>query len=111
MQWPVPGYSRISSPFGYRIHPILKVKKLHTGIDIPAATGTPIVAAAAGTVIYTGTLGGYGKTVMVDHNGGIVTLYAHNSPILVKEGQVVERGETLSKAGSTGMSTGPPPTF
>lgn len=107
MGWPVPGYSRISSPYGYRIHPIFKTKKLHTGIDIPAPTGTSIAAGSDGTVIYTGTLGGYGKAVMIDHGGGIVTLYAHNSSIVVSEGQSVKRGNTISKAGSTGYSTGP----
>jgi murein DD-endopeptidase MepM/ murein hydrolase activator NlpD len=107
MAWPVPGHSRISSPYGYRIHPIFKVKKLHTGIDIPAPTGTAITAAAAGTVIYSDWLGGYGKVIMLDHGGGIVTLYAHNSALVVSEGQSVKRGDTVSKAGSTGNSTGP----
>ena len=107
MDWPVPGHSRISSPYGYRIHPIFKVKKLHTGIDIPAPTGTPITAAAAGTVIYSDWLGGYGKVIMLDHGGGIVTLYAHNSALIVSEGQTVARGATVAKAGSTGNSTGP----
>ncbi len=107
MEWPVPGYSRISSPYGYRIHPILKTKKLHTGIDIPAPTGSKIVAATAGTVIYAGTLGGYGKAIMIDHGGGIVTLYGHNSTLVASEGQDVVRGQQIAKAGSTGMSTGP----
>ncbi|MGM0396655.1 MAG: murein hydrolase activator EnvC family protein [Bacillota bacterium] len=107
MAWPVPGHNRISSPYGYRIHPIFKIKKLHTGIDIPAPTGTPITAAAAGTVIYSDWLGGYGKVVMLDHGGGIVTLYAHNSALAVSEGQTVERGGAVSRAGSTGNSTGP----
>ena len=107
MEWPVSGHTRISSPFGYRIHPIFKVKKLHTGIDIPAPTGTPIAAAAAGTVVYCDWLGGYGKAIMVDHGGGILTLYGHNSAFVVSEGQTVSRGQTIAKAGSTGNSTGP----
>lgn len=107
MTWPVPGHTRISSPFGYRIHPILNVKKFHSGIDIPSPRGNKVAAAADGTVIHTGWLGGYGKAVMVDHGGGIVTLYAHNSSITVSKGDQVKRGERIAKIGTTGMSTGP----
>ena len=77
--WPVTG--KITSPFGYRIHPVLKERKLHTGIDIAASSGTPVKAANAGTVIKAGAAGSYGNMVMIDHGGGIVTLYAHNSRI------------------------------
>lgn len=107
MEWPAPGYFRITSPYGYRIHPILKTKKLHTGIDVGVPTGGNIVAAAAGVVIYSGSLGGYGNTIMIDHGGGIVTLYAHNSRLVAKVDDLVKRGDVVSKAGSTGMSTGP----
>lgn len=107
LAWPTPGYTRITSPYGYRIHPILKRKKMHTGIDIGAPRGASVVAAGNGKVIYSDWRGGYGKVVMVDHGGGIVTLYAHNSKLLVKDGQKVNKGTTIAKIGSTGGSTGP----
>ncbi len=107
MTWPAPGYTRITSEFGYRIHPILKTRKLHTGIDIGVPANSTIVAAQSGTVIASGYNGGYGKIVMVDHGGGIVTLYAHNNTLLVGEGDKVEKGQAITKSGSTGLSTGP----
>ncbi len=105
--WPAPGVSRITSPFGYRIHPIKKVKKLHTGMDIGCPSGTNIVASNAGTVIASKWNNSYGNMIMIDHGGGIVTLYAHNSQRLVNVGDVVAKGQVIAKSGNTGDSTGP----
>ena len=102
--WPVSG--RLSSPYGYRIHPIYGTKRLHTGIDIAASNGTPIAAAGSGKVILAKVFGGYGNAVVVDHGGGLTTLYAHQSQIAVSVGQVVGRGDTIGYVGSTGNSTG-----
>ncbi|WP_425447102.1 murein hydrolase activator EnvC family protein [Dethiothermospora halolimnae] len=107
MMWPVQGYSRISSPFGWRTHPISGLKNYHTGIDIPAPTGTNILASNSGKVMYSGRLGSYGNAVIIDHGGGRTTLYAHNSRLVVRKGQSVKRGQVISKAGTTGNSTGP----
>ncbi len=107
LQWPVPGHTRISSPFGNRIHPILNVQKFHSGIDIPAPSGRPVVAAGSGTVVSSSYLGSYGNAVIIDHGGGIMTLYAHNSRLLVSNGDKVSKGQNVALIGSTGGSTGP----
>lgn len=104
--WPTPGYRNITSNFGMRYHPILKVNKLHTGIDIGAPSGAKIVAADSGSVIYSGWLGAYGNTVIIDHGAGISTLYGHQSARLVGVGTKVSKGQTIGKVGSTGWSTG-----
>jgi len=106
--WPLPAsYTYISSYYGMRTHPVTKIYKLHTGIDIPAGTGTSIYAANAGTVIKSTYSTAYGNYVVVDHGGGITTLYAHMSKRLVSVGDYVSKGETIGKVGSTGYSTGP----
>lgn len=102
--WPVRG--AMASPFGNRIHPILKRKILHAGIDIAAPNGTAIKTAAPGEVIYNGWLRGYGRVVVVDHGHGFSTLYAHLSASLVKEGQVVRDGAVIARVGKTGNVTG-----
>lgn len=109
MTWPLPGYYGISSYFGNRLHPVLKVYKMHTGVDIAGAgcNGKNVVAAADGKVITAGWISGYGYTVMIDHGGGIVTLYAHSQKLLVKKGNTVKAGDAIMLVGSTGYATGP----
>lgn len=102
---PVPG--GMTSGFGMRFHPILHRARLHTGCDFGAAVGTPIVSVASGTVVYAGTMRGYGNVVVVDHGGGVSTLYAHCSALLVSDGATVAQGQTIARSGSTGLSTGP----
>lgn len=107
MAWPVPGYTRITSQFGMRTHPITGVYKLHTGTDIGAPVGANFIAANDGIVIYSGYNAAYGNMVIIDHGGGITTLYAHGSEILVEVGDIVFQGTPILKVGSTGYSTGP----
>lgn len=108
MVWPCPGNYDITSPYGMRKHPILRKYKMHTGIDIGADRGDSIVAANSGTVIISqyDRSGGYGNMVVIDHGGGITTLYGHASKLLVTVGQQVKAGQVIAKVGSTGLSTG-----
>jgi murein DD-endopeptidase MepM/ murein hydrolase activator NlpD len=102
---PVPG--RITSPFGMRYHPIIGRYKLHTGVDIACPIGTPVHAAGAGVVIVAGWYNAYGHAVLIDHGGGVTTLYGHQSRVIVRVGQSVTRGQVIGYSGNSGMSTGP----
>lgn len=106
MAWPVPGYTRITSNYGMRTHPITGVYKLHTGVDLGAPMGANFVAANDGIVTKAGFNTAYGNMVIIDHGGGVSTLYAHGSEILVAVGQTVKKGDNILKVGSTGYSTG-----
>ncbi|MGK7912278.1 MAG: murein hydrolase activator EnvC [Synechococcus sp.] len=97
----------VTSPYGWRTHPVYRTRRLHTGIDYGVAVGTPVHAADSGTILYSGWYGGYGYTVIINHGGGLTTLYAHNSRLFVSKDQHVAKGQQVAGAGSTGLSTGP----
>jgi len=105
MIWPLSG--PITSEFGWRTHPIFGTARYHSGLDIGGDYGLPIYAAASGTVIYAGWISGYGNAVIIDHGGGITTLYGHNDSLNVSEGESVSQGQVIAMCGSTGNSTGP----
>jgi len=107
MQWPIPGHYSITSNYGMRVHPITGVYKLHTGVDISASTGTEFKAIANGVVVKAEYNSAYGNMVVIDHGGGVQTLYAHGSEIVTQLGQVIKAGDVVLKVGSTGYSTGP----
>jgi len=104
--WPTDSH-RVTSEYGMRYHPILHQNRMHSGIDIGAPWGASVRATESGTVIYAGTLGGYGRMIIIDHGGGVASLYAHLSSINVKVGRDVGRGQVIGRIGTTGMSTGP----
>lgn len=107
MQWPIYGHYKITSNYGMRVHPITGVYKLHTGVDISATIGTEFTAIAKGIVVKAEYNTAYGNMVIIDHGGGVQTLYAHGSEIVAKLGQEVNAGDVVLKVGSTGYSTGP----
>ncbi|MGA7952838.1 MAG: peptidoglycan DD-metalloendopeptidase family protein [Gloeobacterales cyanobacterium] len=102
-----PGGGRITSRFGYRIHPIYGTRRFHAGVDFGLPIGAAIRAADSGVVIYSGWYGGYGRTVIIDHGNGLTTLYGHTSASYVSAGQSIQRGQRIAAVGSTGLSTGP----
>jgi murein DD-endopeptidase MepM/ murein hydrolase activator NlpD len=105
MRMPVSG--RVTSRFGERFHPILGYERFHAGVDLGAAAGTPIVAAADGRVVSAGWHGGYGRAVSIAHSGGLETKYGHMSRIAAYPGELVHRGDVIGYVGSSGLSTGP----
>lgn len=105
MGWPVQGW--LSSKYGYRIHPVKKVRDFHTGLDISARPGTSVKTTADGIVSFSGRSGANGNLVAIEHGFGYTTYYAHNKKNMVKEGDIVKRGDVIALVGSTGRSTGP----
>lgn len=105
--WPAPGYTTITYKYGMRIHPISNIFKMHMGIDIAAPTGSYAVSANDGIVVKSEYNASYGNMVVVDHGGGLSTIYAHGEERLVETGDTVTRGQPVLKVGSTGVSTGP----
>jgi murein DD-endopeptidase MepM/ murein hydrolase activator NlpD len=103
--WPAQG--PLTSGYGYRTHPIFGDQRLHTGIDIGAPYGSPVIAADAGVVVFAGVMSGYGNAVVVDHGGGLATTYNHLSSFAVSDGQTVGRGQYIAAVGCTGYCTGP----
>ena len=106
LTWPIPGYTNITSYYGYRIHPVYGIYKLHNGIDVGAPKGAKFVAADDGEVILAEYYGGYGNCVVISHGNGLFTRYGHGTSILVSKGQKVTRGTPVLTVGSTGISTG-----
>lgn len=103
----MPLKAHITSPFGWRKHPIFGVKKFHTGVDLAGPNRSPIKAADSGSVLHSGWYGGYGKVVIVSHGNGMATLYAHLSRTCVQKGDNVQKGQVIGHEGTTGFSTGP----
>lgn len=103
-----PAYGPYGDRFGMRRHPILKIRRMHSGLDILVNTGTPVYAPGGGKVVFAGRRGGYGRTIEIDHGFGYKTIYAHLKKILVKRGQRVTRGDKIALSGNSGkLSTGP----
>jgi len=105
-KWPAPSYTRISDEFGWRIHPTLGIEKFHNGIDLAAPGGSPILAAYDGEVIGAGYNSSMGNYIMINHGGGLITIYMHASALYVSNGEMVGRGEKIAAVGTTGRSTG-----
>lgn len=104
--WPAPSYTRISDDYGYRNHPILNVQQFHTGVDMAAPGGTPILAAYDGAVVQAAYNSSMGNYVMIDHGSGLYTIYMHAQKLMVSAGDEVSRGEQIATVGTTGRSTG-----
>jgi murein DD-endopeptidase MepM/ murein hydrolase activator NlpD len=105
MSWP--SFGRITSGFGWRTHPVLRTRRFHTGIDIASPWNAPVRAARSGIVHFVGWMVGYGQLIIVDHENGLQTIYAHLSKTLVQAGTRVAQGQLIGRVGSTGWSTGP----
>ncbi len=105
-KWPCPSYTRISDEFGWRIHPTLGVEKFHNGIDMAAPSGSPILAAYNGVVVASAYNSSMGNYIMINHGGGLYTIYMHASALYVSAGQTVSMGDKIAAVGTTGRSTG-----